>query len=156
MPPEITEEKQKDITVIQQQKENRFPFVIVFYFFPWLSAMVIIFALSSQPGEDLPHFKIPLVDKLAHLVEYFILSLLSLRLLNLLTNASIAVASPKRFFIYLTILVFIAFYGLADEVHQLYIAERHFELVDLTVDIVASLLLIGLCEVLPRAVKKLF
>lgn len=131
---------------MDEERNNCFAFYLVFYYFPWVSVLVLIFVLSHQPGRDLPHFHNPFVDKFAHIVEYFVLSVCSLRVLNLWANNLLATKSPQRVLIYLALLLFIAVYGLADELHQLQIEGRVFDMVDLTMDILAGGLLIALYE----------
>ncbi|MCX7766444.1 MAG: VanZ family protein [Candidatus Sumerlaeia bacterium] len=131
---------------MEKNRENSFIFYLVFYYFPWVSTLILIFVLSHQPGRELPHFHNPLIDKLAHLVEYFVLSICSLRVLNLWANNLLASKSPQRVLIYTALLLFIGFYGLADELHQRQIEGRVSDMVDLMMDILSAFLLIALYE----------
>lgn len=84
-----------------------------------VSWMVVIFILSSIPKEKLPELLFPGFDKIAHLIEYFILGFLWARALG------------KRAI--LVILLGII-YGISDEIHQIFVPLREFSVLDLLVD----------------------
>ncbi|MEN6612076.1 MAG: VanZ family protein [Armatimonadota bacterium] len=89
--------------------------------------MGLIFFLSSQsklpsiPGLD----KIDYSDKIEHALTYGVLGFLTWRALN--------ITAPKWQQIVITIGISAA-YGLTDEVHQLYVPGRTFDLLDLAAD----------------------
>lgn len=74
-------------------------------------------------------------DKVEHFGAYFVLSLLITFTFNLQTKIKIL---SKRAFIFSFIIV--SFYGLFDEVHQLFIPGRMFDWWDLVADMVGALL----------------
>lgn len=89
--------------------------------------MGLIFFLSSQsklpaiPGLD----KIDYSDKIEHAVAYGVLGFLTWRALN--------IAAQKWQQIIITIGI-AAIYGLSDEIHQLFVPGRSFDLLDLAAD----------------------
>lgn len=89
-----------------------------------------IFYVSSLPGDSIP--KLPVSDKLIHFFLYLGLGLLFTYLfygLKFFTSrVKIAVIS----------LAFIALYGLSDEIHQLFVVGRNFDVLDLLVDLVGG------------------
>lgn len=90
-------------------------------YIPPILWMAVIFILSSIPGPNLPILPFPGFDKLAHAGEYAVLGL------------SLALAFEKRW-----VIAFIigSAYGLLDEIHQLFVPLREFDLLDLSSDIV--------------------
>lgn len=89
-------------------------------YIPSILWMAVIFILSSIPGPKLPVLPFPGFDKLAHAGEYAILGFL------------LALAFEKRWFIAFVIGMI---YGLLDEIHQLFVPFREFDLLDLSSDI---------------------
>ncbi|MBN2290642.1 MAG: VanZ family protein [Candidatus Glassbacteria bacterium] len=88
--------------------------------------MLLIFSLSSLPiGHERPHL-FRFQDKLAHLVEFGVLGLLTARALRL------SGARSRRVY-WLGILLGV-FYGALDELHQYFIPNRTVELADLAAD----------------------
>jgi VanZ family protein len=102
----------------------------------WASIIIIaaycalIFYLSSLPGNSIPNFQVS--DKIIHFSLYLGLGLLityffySLKVFN------------ARLKIMVITLAFIAPYGLSDEIHQLFVVGRNFEVLDLVVDIIGG------------------
>ena len=102
----------------------------------WVSIITIaaycalIFYLSSLPGNSIPNF--PVSDKIIHFSLYLVLGLLityffySLKFFN------------SRLKILVITWAFIALYGLSDEIHQLFVVGRNFEVLDLVVDIIGG------------------
>lgn len=88
------------------------------YFLPILW-MIIIFTVSSIPGNTLPEYPFFGFDKLAHILEYSILGFLWARVL-------------KRKII-LIILIGTVF-GILDEIHQLFVPFRVFSVIDMLCD----------------------
>lgn len=97
----------------------------------WMGA---IFALSSVPGSDLPGLlALPGADKVGHLVEYVGLGFLTARALarrSLDSTAAVTIAAA----------VFALAYGISDEIHQRFVPNREFDLVDLSVDTIGGVL----------------
>jgi VanZ family protein len=90
----------------------------------------LIFYLSSLPGNSLPN--LPVSDKIIHFFLYLGLGLLityffySLKFFN------------SRLKIIMITSGFIALYGLSDEIHQLFVVGRDFDVLDLFVDIIGG------------------
>ncbi len=117
-------------------------FRLIFYYVPWLSTAVVIIALSHQPADTLPHVENPLIDKLAHVIEYFILAVCTLRVFGIWIKSP---ASSKQWsvgLLSLSVLAFVFVFGLADEYHQRFIDGRVFDLVDLSMDLAGGVLVI--------------
>jgi VanZ family protein len=90
----------------------------------------LIFYLSSLPGNSIPN--LPVSDKIIHFFLYLGLGLLITYFfysLNFFTS---------RLKIIMITSGFIALYGLSDEIHQLFVVGRNFEVLDLCVDIIAG------------------
>jgi len=89
-----------------------------------------IFYLSSLPGNSIP--KLPVSDKLIHFFLYLGLGLLFTYVLYGLkfftSQVKIAIIT----------FAFIALYGLSDEIHQLFVVGRDFDVLDLFVDIIGG------------------
>lgn len=95
----------------------------------------LIFALSAQPDPPKPElgFEIPGLDKLAHAVLFGGLAGLvsvGLRRSNTRLRPEVQFYAP---------IAFAVLYGLTDEIHQLFVPDRSFELLDLTADAAGAL-----------------
>jgi len=108
------------------------PSKLLTHWLPVIAWATLIFLFSANPD---PYGLLPeTIDKswdtfigtTMHFLEYAVLSLLLARALS--KNQSL-----KRSHIYLTILLSIL-YSLSDEIHQLYVPGRTFQLLDLFVD----------------------
>lgn len=97
------------------------------YWLPVFLYAALIFYFSSLPSTFVP----PLFagfDKIVHFFEYLPLGFLVSRALD--------AGFKKNIFLITLSLVF--FYGLSDEIHQLFVATRQFSLMDLTFDIIGA------------------
>jgi VanZ family protein len=102
----------------------------------WIAVIIyaaLIFVGSSIPGTEIDTGP-PGFDKVLHLFEYLILSFL----------IYFAIVSDNRIINY-KIIFFISFllsslYGISDEIHQLFVPNRFFELLDIFTDSIGSLL----------------
>jgi VanZ family protein len=94
---------------------------------PVLLYCVLVFALSSIP--DLPALPGGMGDKTAHVLLYGGLGLLAGRAL------SGGIGRPVTWRVTLLVLGFCALYGLSDEIHQLFVPHREFDLKDLAADV---------------------
>lgn len=94
-----------------------------------LAWMLLLFYLSSLPSSSLPQ-TIPGLDKLVHFVEYALLAALwSWALAPRLAARPVFIAS-----------VIISFlYGVADEIHQLFVPGRSFEVGDILANCAGAL-----------------
>ena len=94
------------------------------YWVPVILYAGLIFTISSFPLPP-PKVEIPFIDKFIHLVEYGILGFLFYRALRVSKLAS------RVFFL---AIIFSILYALSDEVHQLFVPGRKFDLWDLAAD----------------------
>ena len=104
---------------------------ILFVWLPWIALMVVIFSLSNQsslPGSSNFWLEI-LFKKTAHFVVYTLLQFLTMRVFYSLKLEKYVLLS----FIW-TIL-----FAISDEVHQLFIPNRHGTLMDVCIDGVGAL-----------------
>lgn len=100
---------------------------------PVIAWMGAIYVVSSMPGDKLPKIDIPNIDKIAHFLEYFILSML---LMRAFTN------STKSFNLTALIILSIiitSLYGFSDEWHQKFVAGRMSDLYDFLTDSIGSI-----------------
>ena len=111
-------------------KESRLNFFL-FYWFPVLFYCGIIFTLSSF-SFDLKTVESLHVDKIVHLIEYFLLGVLASRAFN---NSFPRVAVFKYYFL---IILFCSLYGLSDEIHQLFVPGREFSGADILADVLGA------------------
>jgi len=102
----------------------------------WMSAQ------SSPPTGDWGLFSFPGSDKIAHAILYAgLATVVSFGLWR--SNETIRPA--LQFWIPI---IFSIFYGLSDEIHQLYVANRTFDLMDLLADAIgATIVQVALCKV---------
>jgi VanZ family protein len=102
-------------------------------FWPWFSLAgyaLVIFSFSALPGQDVkPPF--PWSDKLYHFLEYVPFGFLSLRAFFWQRGRALLPALLSAFFV-----VFL--YSLSDEIHQLFVPGRTFDLLDAAVDIIGG------------------
>ena len=102
---------------------------IAFFYLPPILWAILIFILSAIPGDNYP----PAVfnySHIAHFIEFFILTILVLRAVGI-----------KNKNIYLT-LILCSLYALSDEIHQIFVINRSFSLLDWLVDLLAIILAI--------------
>lgn len=88
------------------------------YRLPAVLWMVLIFFLSSIPGDDLPDIEIPFIHLIAHIVEYSILGFLLMR--SFLSS----VGWEQRYFAAVTAFVISVLFAASDEWHQTFVAGR--------------------------------
>jgi len=97
------------------------------YWVPLYIYAGIIFYFSSIP-KPLPEIDIPFFDKALHICEYAVFGLLASRAFK---------NSPRKGFFenfkIMAILISIL-YGISDEFHQAFVAERHFSVFDMLAD----------------------
>ena len=91
----------------------------------------LIFVGSSIPGDQVA-LNPPGLDKLLHAIEYVILSYLLFGALRL-------TLSMKRTMIFWIAAVGASLFGLTDEVHQLFVPLREFDVLDIICDVSGSL-----------------
>jgi len=133
---------------MEYQEKNNIYYQVVFYYFPWISALFIIFALSSQPATELPDIQNIYLDKIAHIIEFFVLGICTVRVFRLWVDMKGVAGNNRIIFIYLFSFIFVVLFGLIDEIHQIYIEGRQFDLIDLVMDAVGMILVLILYKVI--------
>lgn len=110
---------------------------LLVYWVPLVGWFLVVFNLSSTPGNELPRLHIPHFDKLFHAAEYFLLSVLMVRAMD----ASFGMSSKeeKSFkaglakLSLLTIIISL-YYSIFDEWYQIRIPGRSCDFFDLFAD----------------------
>ncbi len=97
--------------------------------------MVLIFVSSSTPSYDFPEVNWWGWGKIIHLIYFGVLCLL-LRQLLLSQRMFPSLARNATLFA----ILFATFYGLTDEIHQLFTAGRHSQLTDVFIDALGACL----------------
>jgi VanZ family protein len=105
------------------------------YHLPFILYLILIFILSSIPGDNLPEVGFELNDKLIHFGIYFFAFLLSYLSFSNIEKPSFIAKNPLAFSLILTIL-----YGISDELHQALVPNRSAEVSDFLADAAGSLL----------------
>jgi VanZ family protein len=116
------------------------------YWVPAVLWMGVIFFLSTLPESATPGRGI-VSDKVCHGAEYFILAFLILFALQRTTRASFFTA-------FWITLGWVALYGLSDEIHQLYVATRNFDVSDLLADVGGMVLLFLILWLLQKTSRR--
>ncbi len=91
--------------------------------------MLVIFLLSSIPGNNIPRVGLLNADKIVHFSEYFILGVLLIRAMS---NSFHGI--PLISLVILSVVVACS-YGAADEWHQHFVSGRVTDIFDLVADI---------------------
>jgi VanZ family protein len=104
------------------------------YHLPFILYLILIFVLSSIPGDNLPEIGFELNDKLIHFGIYFIAFLLSYFSFSNIGKPSFIAKNPLAFSLILTIL-----YGLSDELHQALVPNRSADAADFLADVAGTL-----------------
>lgn len=105
-----------------------------FLYVPLLSYWLLIFILTSIPGRSLPKDFLILSDKIKHFGAYLVLSFL----LNFAFHLQSKYSVLRKYSVVYTLLV-ISFYGLFDEIHQIFIPGRYFEWFDFLADLIGGI-----------------
>ena len=119
-------------------------FIVSFpYWVPTVLWMGVIFFLSTLPESATPGRGI-ISDKVCHAAEYFVLAFLILFALQRTTQF--------RFFTSFWItFTWVAVYGLSDEIHQLFVPTRQFDVGDLLADVCGVVVLFFILWVLQKS-----
>jgi len=116
---------------------------LILFWIPAAAWMGVIFYFSTLPESATPGRGI-LPDKVCHAGEYFILAFLFLFALQKTTQV--------RFFTSFWITsAWVAVYGLSDEIHQLYVPTRQFDVGDLVADVCGAVVLFFILWVLQKS-----
>lgn len=102
-------------------------------YLPLIVYWILIFTATSLPGNDLPNVGVN--DKIEHFSAYLILALL-LNLALVFQNRYPKIKVNAAIYT----IIFMAFYALFDELHQLFIPGRDCEILDWCADFIGSLL----------------
>jgi VanZ family protein len=103
--------------------------------------LIIIFILSSIPGDDFPKVDFEFSDKVVHIIIYAILFLLFFYSLK---NQSKYVKLQKFALQYS--LLFTCLYGVTDELHQYFVPNRSCELYDWFADVIGGLIMYAIIK----------
>ena len=133
-----------------QTHHDNIYFQIVFYYIPWVAVLVLVFSLSNQPAQNLPRVENVYLDKIAHLIEFFIVGLCTFRVFQLWAGAHASFTQQKYLLLYLALFSFVVLFGLVDEIHQTYIQGRTCDLLDIIMDGLGALIVIVLHKTLVR------
>jgi VanZ family protein len=106
---------------------------VLLVYLPLIFYWLLLFTLTTLPTKSMP--AIGVSDKIEHLLAYFVLSFL-LFLTLLFQKQSLFL---KKYALLFTFII-VFFYGVVDEVHQLFIPGRSCELFDFTADIIGGVL----------------
>ncbi len=109
---------------------------LLFYWFPFLAYVGIIFFLSHQ-NDPTAGLDVPVNDKIIHAGEFFVLQFLAIRAFCYARSAG----DVKRWF--LLSIMFSCLYALSDEFHQLFIADRDGSFGDIFADYSGIVLCVG-------------
>jgi len=107
-----------------------------------LSYCLLIFIISSFPGQNFPEIDITLVDKYVHFVIYFGLCLLFFYSLKNQTKFTKLRSHPFVF-----ALLFTSLYGVTDEIHQYFVPGRSSEVLDWLADTIGALFCLLLLKI---------
>ena len=113
------------------------------YWVPAVLWMGVVFFLSTLPESATPGRGI-LPDKVCHAGEYFILALLVLVALQRTTRAGFLTSFWITF-------AWVAAYGLSDEIHQLYVPTRQFDVGDIVADVCGAVVLFFILWLLQKS-----
>ena len=99
------------------------------YQFPPIIWAAVIFSLSHIPGDNLPSWDFKFLDKLEHAGVFAVFGFLVARAL---VNQD-AFPNWRRNFFWIAVAIGVL-YGLGDEVHQLWVPGRRFDMFDVLAD----------------------
>ena len=121
--------------------------VLLKFWVPVVLWMVVIFALSSIPGEAMPEIPVPNFNLLAHFLEYCILGVLFIRAL---LNSNLRLSLP--ILVGLSIII-LALYAISDEWHQYFVPGRMTDFGDFLIDLMGSVFGVTLFSVKTLFIK---
>lgn len=105
------------------------------YHFPVIAYLIIIFIVSSIPGDDLPELTFTFSDKILHGFVYIVAFLL-------FYYSFIHLKSDSIFYKYALLfsLIFTIVYAAFDEIHQSFVPNRDADFFDFLADFVGAIL----------------
>jgi VanZ family protein len=113
-----------NISIEKKEKTN------VIYFIPLITWMIVIFVLSSIPGEFLPKVELTMADKMVHGIVYGVLGILSVAAFS--RYAAVQLKSLR--WVYAVSIGLGLIYGASDEIHQLFVKGRSCDILDFCAD----------------------
>lgn len=120
-----------------------------FLYIPLAFYWLVIFILTSLPGNSIPKLILGFTDKAKHFGAYLVLSFLLSFALHFQKKYDILNKYSAGF----TFLI-ISIYGLLDEIHQIFIPGRYFEWLDFLADIIGGLIGIFISQWIIKQNKK--
>ena len=129
--------------------------ILAFYYAPLLFWMGLIFYFSSLPGfgrQYSPDIYFYITRKGAHLIEFFILTILFIRIFKYLEVRPLSTSATargrtsktdkKNLRVYLVSALFSLAYAFSDEIHQVFVIGREGKLSDIGIDLIGIILAI--------------
>ncbi len=138
---------------MEKQGHDNIYFQLLFYYIPWIAVLFIIITLSSQTAGNLPEIQNKWLDKIAHVIEYCILGICTIRVFTLWGEERPQQRNSTIRSEYLLPFLFVVLFGLFDEIHQIYVEGRQFDLIDLAMDVAGMVLAIALVRFNTRVKK---
>jgi VanZ family protein len=111
---------------------------------PWLAVLawaMVLFGLSSIPGSDIPTSSIPSADKLVHISLYAVLGLFCFRALQasfVMTDSKMNSKADRK--VLIAAISMALFYGISDEVHQIWVPRRSPDPFDVAADLTGGII----------------
>ncbi|MFC1968802.1 VanZ family protein [Chloroflexota bacterium] len=116
---------------------------LALYWLPAVAWMAVIYYFSTLPEAMTPgRYVIP--DKISHAGEYCILAFFIFIALGRMTRLRFAASSG-------IIIGWVTIFGISDEIHQLFVPTRHFDLLDLAADVGGATFLMLILWLLQRS-----
>lgn len=117
--------------------------IFIFIYLPLIIHWLTILILTSLPSDQVPSVEIG--DKVNHFLAFFVLGFF----LNLALKYQNKYPLPKKNILLYTVII-AAFYGLLDELHQLFVPGRSAEVLDWIADFLGAITGSFLAEYLYR------
>lgn len=121
----------------------------IFIYIPLAFYWLVIFILTSLPGNSIPKLILGFSDKAKHLGAYLVLSFLLSFALHFQNKYRILNKHSARFSF-----LIISIYGLLDEIHQIFVPGRYFEWLDFLSDIIGGVIGITISQWIINQNKK--
>lgn len=109
--------------------KNKRSYSFWIYQIPAIGCALLIFILSSIPGDNLPDFNVSMGDKLQHIIAYSVLGFLMARAMFYQTRFP----GWRNNYIAVVLIIGILF-GISDEFHQNFVPGRFMDVMDLVAD----------------------
>ncbi|MEW5758180.1 MAG: VanZ family protein [Candidatus Omnitrophota bacterium] len=106
----------------------------IFYWLPFFIWSGFLYYLSSRPAYFFPKTNIPFSDKIVHVFEYIVFSILLFRALKAY------IKNFKYIFIIFIVLYCTVVFGMIDELHQAFVPGRNAAMPDLVSDMLGAII----------------